>query len=50
MIPCNRIYLYPTEAPMGQARQKEAFRPCKAVMREHEGGENSFLIIIIPKV
>ena len=40
MMPCTRICVDPTVAPMTQERKKkEAFRTSKTVMREHEGAQ-----------
>ena len=36
MMPCTRIYVYPTEALTDQARKKEASKPSKVLMREQE--------------
>ena len=40
MMSCTRLYVEPIEALICQSRKKEAYKPSKASMIEHKGGEN----------
>ena len=48
MIPCTRLYVYPTATPMGQASKNKP-SGLRKKWWENIRGNNSFLIIITPK-
>ena len=44
MMSCARLYVEPTNGPDGLKKENQAYKPYKAVMREHEGKQ--FIIYI----